>query len=367
MKRILILNEIGSCNIGDAAIARGINDAVSTECDNVKIDNYYLQRGCFFDNYKPSHLSSQSAKTVSLPVPLFIYHFAWSARYLYRVIKDIRRIKVASMAIFGGGGLIMNNRLQFPTSMLIFSLIFRLLKIPYAISGVSLSGEIYGLSKLLFRYVFSGAFHIDIRDPISLSKFEKIFNINAKLGADYAFAISLNKKCSTKDTVDFDVLLNISSAIEQRQKYSAMIIRFLSENPSLKVLIATTGEHSDRQFATELHRAHLSTSHTIAFPDDFMEFIALARRSRFVLASRLHAGILGLLSGTKTSIIDVGYKQTGFFQGINLANNVVDASSTATIDLIEKMSSVNDTVVNDQLTIIRLRMAEIQNDKYSDC
>jgi len=204
--KILTVNEICSNNIGDQAIGAGLNLAIQHVFGlGTEIYNFSLQKGSF-----PSVAPVRKAKTAEsdsgdLKVSI-ARHSLWSFRYLYRLLFAMKTISKVDLVIVGGGSLVMNNKLQFPTALYICGLLFNIFNKPYAVSGVSMSGEINGVAHVLFARFLKGAIHVDMRDPISREKGRLLFSLEIAQGSDYAFLLDYDAPSRVKNTSQLDFL-----------------------------------------------------------------------------------------------------------------------------------------------------------------
>jgi polysaccharide pyruvyl transferase WcaK-like protein len=326
---VLTLNEICSTNIGDQAIAEGLNNAIyDVFGPDTKILNFCLQRGKMHSNTIPSK-NGHTGKTEPALDATFLYHLAWTLRYIFRLAFAIPKFLKTDLAIFGGGGIIMNNRLQFPTALFLCGLLLKTLRIPYAVTGVSMSGELDELSKYLFKRFLHGALQVDVRDPVSSHKMALELNVHPSEGADYAFCLPAPSDEISIDDDTFEYLLNISSSVENKAEYARWIQDFISFNSDKSVAIVTTGVESDIRLAEDIVLHHPSKHLSIFHPVTYSQYCKLATASRLVIASRLHSGILAITSKSATMILDVGFKQRGFFKAIGLPNLVIKVKHLA--------------------------------------
>lgn len=322
---ILTYNEYLSCNVGDNAINEGLNEAIKDVFGaDAEIYSIGLQNGLSGERsaQKNIDISDKVSDSIHKKTNIF-YHAAWTIRYIFRLLLSLKKVRRASLAIVGGGGILMNNNYQFPTALFINSVIFRLFKIPYCLTGVSFSGELNFISKLMFSYFFHGACHVDVRDPGSKKRMLVDFELEVEQGADYAFCNSVNFKAKK----EYDLMLNISSAVKNTLEYRCGVFKLLEKVKDKRILVLTTGDPGDEKLAKSLiSDAGLGGIEFVA-AKQFSDVIRCAKMSRRVIATRLHAGILSLLSGVPTSVINIGDKQVDFFVGIGLEGNVIDISS----------------------------------------
>ncbi|SDH36319.1 MULTISPECIES: polysaccharide pyruvyl transferase family protein [unclassified Duganella] len=324
VKNILVINESLSHNIGDRAIAGGLTAAINAVSGGqAKVHKFWLQKGIAVDDAALAVPAAGAGKSDSMSMQAsYLYHTAWTGRYLLRLLRALGRIKQMDLAVFGGGSLIMDNRLQFPTAMYLLGLVLNRYKIPYAVSGVSLSGEISGPAAWLFRRFLAGACHVDMRDPISREKAQAQFGVHVAPGSDYAFCLPALPAPSPAP--EYDLLLNVTSAVSERAAYRDFLQRMLSAFQDKKILLATTGDVGDELLTAELYAEYQRDGLQVCYAKSYAEYCSAVARARQVVASRLHSGILAVAMATPTSIVNVGYKQKGFFKGIGLERCVVD-------------------------------------------
>lgn len=324
VKNLLVINETLSHNVGDRAIAGGLTAAINAVSGGkAQVHKFWLQKGIAVDDAALAVPAAGAGKSDSMSMQAnYLYHAAWTGRYLLRLARALGYLKRMDLAVFGGGSLIMDNRLQFPTAMYLLGLVLKLYRIPYAVSGVSLSGEIRGPAAWLFRRFLAGACHVDMRDPISRDKAQAQFGVNVALGSDYAFCLPALPAAAPAPAYDY--LLNITSSVSDRAAYRDFLQRFLGAFQDQRILLATTGDVGDEVLAAELYAQFQRDGLQVCYAKSYAEYCTAVAGVRQVIASRLHSGILAVAMRTPTIILNVGYKQKGFFKGVGLEHCVVD-------------------------------------------
>lgn len=329
--KILTINEISSKNIGDQAIGIGLNVAIKEIFGPAtEIYNFSVQKGQFIESITSSAATKVRSDSGNLDVSV-IYHFIWTLRYIFRLLFAIPTFSKIDFAIVGGGSLIMNNKLQFPTALFLCGSLLRFLGKPYAVSGVSMSGEVDGVARHLFQRFLKGALHVDMRDPISINKAQDLFSINVHTGSDYAFALNEIQPIKQVVIKEFKILLNISASVKNMNSYLTLIRKIIGTNDCDRVALITTGDVGDIALTTSIaNEFHLPASN-IFHADSCYDFCRVAQKADVVIGSRLHAAILAIFSKSRTLIMDVGYKQKGFFMGLGLDKNIIDYTNNADI------------------------------------
>lgn len=322
--RILVINEGDSPNIGDQAINIAVKEALNKKFERgLLVENLSLQKGKLLSATE----ADENKKLSDSEIPSFsyIYHFLWICRYLFRALKNINIYRKSDLAIIGGGGIVMDNRLQFPTAIYINSLILKFFNIPFHVMGVSVSDTMSPTAYQLIKKSFLMARSIALRDDISNAALVNRGIRGGNVIGD--FAVCLFNGYGSNVTKDYYLAINVSTSVEDNIKYLKCIKETIRTNNDKRVCLLTTGDIGDEQLADKIKEEMGSYNIDVVKAKSPDEYTEVCGKSEFVIATRLHGGILSLLVNHKTVIVNVGKKQSGFFNSLGISNHIFNLES----------------------------------------
>lgn len=114
MKKILIINEYNSLNIGDQAIAFGMRNLIKDVLGDEVIVEFLGLENCKLnkpvalakDNLEQKEKNNLMKWLKSIRLLSGIHVVLWAVRYLFRIFNCRNEIKKSDVIIIGGGGLL---------------------------------------------------------------------------------------------------------------------------------------------------------------------------------------------------------------------------------------------------------------------
>lgn len=369
MKKILIINEYNSLNIGDQAIAFGmrnlIKDVLGDEVivELLGLENCKLNKPVALakDNLEQKEKNNLMKWLKSIRLFSRIHVVLWAVRYLFRIFNCRNEIKKSDVIIIGGGGIIMNNDFHFPIAIRFISSLCRFYGKSYGFSGVSIGGEI---NKTMIRFLSSSikkASFFHVRDPISKKEIEEKFSRQVQLFSDFAFYGDYLFADHNENIKNKKVAVNISGYLAGYTRQECVeykesmlkLIKFLTKD--YNVILVSTGWPDDNIAIRELYDL-LDPSEVekcrCAFPVDLNEYIREINKVVCVIATRLHASIIATASLVPSIVIGTGKKQVGFVSGIGMSDFLLERHKINDIDCVLKMLNKISSENNDLLGVV---------------
>lgn len=315
---VSVFNEANSKNIGDMAINAGLisclKELIGEDC--LEINSYGLQSALPIKN----ELSEHEQKEKKYNINPYLYHLLWSARYIYRISKIISKIKKSNLILLGGGGIFMDNKMQFSTATFFISCLAKFFGVKIYCVGVSANKRHSFLSNFLFRRSVNMMNGIFVRDAGSGVIIKNEFSAICDISGDFAFYVDFCKRHKKNNKV----LININgAAIIDRVKYFEKIREIINFYGQQRCELVTTGEKEDFVLS-DIFLQQTGFSIKINHFRRYIDYVEFVAGAELVVASRLHAAILSIVAKTKVAIINVGEKQKNFFIAIGLENNILE-------------------------------------------
>lgn len=389
----LVFSEIFSTNLGDSAIAEGLKVSLQGKKRNyIALD---FSSGAMKKNVRKSNHShdkkNQDKKKIVQVIkknPL-IYKSINSARISSRYLINFKTVnenfKKADVVIIGGGALLQDNAMTFPTSLLAIRLFNLVHKKKLLVLGCSVGDEFSFLGKFFINFFLKNCADIYLRDPNSVNNISKNFGINAKLIPDHALRLELmtsnDKKCNNENIICGVNILNFSAHGRSSQKdfqenytnfFDTLITQMLNNSEFQKVILFTTGDSNDKEMLEKIYNKHAKNNENkieIYIPDTYTNLISFMSSLDVLFNSRLHASILGLVSETPTLSVIWDKKVEGFYRLSNLNNKVFTANpSNAELAVLETIKSSKEKqlyvdIKNNLVENHKRIMGNILNDK----
>lgn len=327
-KKVLLVNEGYSDNLGDQAIKLATEDLLS--------------------HFKLTSVFEDLTRTSSLPEPLirgtpkykkkrlrFISYFAWIFRNFRRVFKAT--VVDFDFAIIGGGQLILSNS-YFPIAFFTWVFFLKLFNKKIVVFSVGVAERFNSLDHFLFSFALKMADSIFVRDLESQLKLINNFGIsNVKIMPDVAYylkerSVLNNKINSTKaivGIVDYEVYaryvdeLKIELLTEADYMYSwSNIISELSRHYEQVGLVYTTSTdyHQSQRFYDYLKENHIQGKIQLESIASLENFIEILKESDLIVSGRMHGLILGQVFNCKIRPWVISLKIHNFIDEFNKSN-----------------------------------------------
>ncbi|MCU0390267.1 MAG: polysaccharide pyruvyl transferase family protein [Thermoflexibacter sp.] len=255
-------------------------------------------------------------------------------RYLRRLTKSCSHI------IVGGGALLEDLHLYFPTALYFLNKVATN-KSVYCL-GCSTNDKTMSILGKSLMYNFIHKANLWVRDINSQWFIQKYFKKQAGIFGDFALNIDNDaKKDFTSLPIPLAVnLMKYSGEHEVYQndyeEFMKVFLANIAQNPIFKITIFTTGSKSDDGIAKKLAEEF---GLALCQPNDIDEFSKLLENSSIVVSSRLHAAIMAFSANCYVVGIGIQQKTISFFEFLGIREFCIeDFSSSSAHTLVEKVN-----------------------------
>ncbi|EJL6394805.1 polysaccharide pyruvyl transferase family protein [Vibrio navarrensis] len=341
--RILIINESLGHNLGDHAIQLGLSNFIREKFEydvvqlgfpsrnGVRNNQLVFKRKLFFTN-------------ALHPLRLFLFSIC-------RIPLLIKAISKSDKVVIGGGSLLINNKLTFPISLAIITLICRIQKKEFIFLGISSRRENSKFANFLLRNTIKYSSEIYCRDIKSISVLDECYNVSSSWIPD--LALNIERKTGLALTGN-SIAINIMgrqahgffSSSANLDKYRRWLEHLIQDSLSLgyKVNLFTTGESSDNLLMVSIVNFFGNEKVTGNSFDSLDKLIKFVDKFDIVVGTRLHSAIIPLARGSKVACFNWDSKVSGFFKTIGNENSLLNDTDTSIEKLIGRSRSLDDSV-----------------------
>lgn len=366
VKRITVIGEVDSQNIGDQAIYYSLSNILKRKGFDVVGVNLSYSSG----QSKRKSISIESSEKKGKRIHKYLYSnftlytkvvnlivFTISMRKKYNRLKST--LKGSYKVVIGGGQLLQNNNLSFPLDLWLVSIVLNSLEIKYSIVGCGVGVKRWDfISKWLVSRLLKGKNieNIYVRDQESINILQKVFDLKAQFIPDPAVSVSeFVDKIQAKERI---IGLGIMSANTLKRnknmlEYSSedfieywieAYLRLNKEYPENRIELFTTGDYSDYLFANLIQKLleerYSTVVNLVKPPTTVKEFISSIQKYEFVLSMRLHSHIIAYSLGIPSYGIIWEDKVKGFSKYAGIQDRFSDKLElNSTLDVIKRTKS----------------------------
>ncbi|HEL1949137.1 TPA: polysaccharide pyruvyl transferase family protein [Streptococcus suis] len=317
MKRILLINQFNSDNLGDKLLSNMISEYLEKKNFTVDKVGYALEKEQQIVYNDTQKLSSYRA--FKNRVPNFIKFHLQFKRNLKRMVSRIDLTNYSGIII--GGGQLIKHKTVFSYCFRFWSGIAQKNNIPLFIYGVGVDS---GLSEKEIKRYSKGidyASFINCRDLESKELFRELFHVDAVITPDVAFGLSVNRIEKEKLMIvmpyNFETAKYSFDYEMTEEDYYADLFAKVKEY-SLKnykiVLSSTTTSDARTSLSFKVYLEKRGIEAVIYEAKAIDDLIQLFSRSEIILTGRMHAMIMGLCTDNKIIPILVSDKIRVFEQ-----------------------------------------------------
>lgn len=307
-KKVLIINECFSDNVGDQAIAEGLN-CVFSEC-GYDISNVGFSAARLAGESVHADISKYGVgfkRFLSKSIALR------SLRWLFLNVRRVIRVSAEKreFVVIGGGQLIMEKS-NFAIAMFAWVFFLKIFRHKIYLVSVGVGEGFNILEKVLYFLSFKMVDRVYLREISGIQRLRVLFNTNAYYSPDAAYAlpvaqVDLNDRlrvaiCITSYDIYQRHAIEFGSSVLSRAKYweewMRLIECYASDNKELRFLWTT--ESDKKETADFLNNVTLTCPYTV-----FEENLSLASvldellLVEKVISGRMHGLILGHICGAK--------------------------------------------------------------------
>lgn len=316
MKKVLIINEGYSNNLGDQAINQSIINFFESKgyltfflfFSNPSIETLPNYKYIFDDGFKVK------PKSIISKLKSYFLFFYWFIKYKKTIINSLRK-DAFDIVIIGGGQLIISSGSFALSSFSIVLywhslLIKKYSKAKLYMIGVGVSKSFNIFEVFLFSKSLNRVNKVWVRDSFSKKIIKEIYNKEAELIPDIAFYSKTNEFIIKKEKKDL-ALIGITNYNEVYSRYNAT--KEYSKNDYFKELLAVVQKYKAKNcqvklFYTTIPDAQECRIFKIFLEDKFNIKVDICKienidnlivsfdLAKYVYSGRMHALILGMKS-----------------------------------------------------------------------
>lgn len=307
-KKVLIINECFSDNVGDQAIARGLK-SVFTEGGYEVCNVGFSAARSAGSGARVGMPSYRVGLRRFLSNSIALKSIRWFFLNINRVIRV--SVKKQDFVVIGGGQLVM-ERSNFAVAMFVWIFFLKLFKNKVYLVSVGIGESFNFFEKWLYSLSFKMVEGIYLREASGLERLKRLFNVQAQYSPDAAYALpviqaGLNERlrvavCVTDYYIYERHAAEFGNPILSREKYWEEWARFIASyaggNRELRFLWTT--ESDKKETIDFLKNIHLTCSYSIFEKDlSLATVIDELVLSESVISGRMHGLILGHICGAK--------------------------------------------------------------------
>lgn len=309
LKKVLLINEGYSDNLGDQAIKYSIQKMLERKNVQVNFQDFTRLKQEEFDyqdtvsSEKYRDMNMKKRKNFFLKMKFFLSMVKWTINSVKRSILEIKGGNY-DLIIIGGGQLILSNK-KFPLSMFIWVItakIFSRAKIK--LFGVGAGSDFSFFEKLLYRYSFKFMDEVYLRDAASIEYIQKNFKITSKYVPDPVFAISNFHELKMKKSkrvligiVDFKVFKRYNNNQISEEKYieywEDRVKEFQNDGYDVKLFFTTIADRQQTIKFQQKIKEETGIDLEILISANLFELLDSISTSSVIISARMHALIIG--------------------------------------------------------------------------
>jgi polysaccharide pyruvyl transferase WcaK-like protein len=304
MKRVLIINQGKSENLGDKAINISLEELFKAHgflVDTAGYSQTYEQNMSKMNINRNTGLRSLIKKYTPIPI-------VWLLKYRSMInneFKHTSRSKSYDLVVIGGGQLIKTKCVFVYALMTWINILKKEMNCPIMLLGVGADNNYSALEKLIYKKVISKMDEIYVRDNKSKLIFSEVFQQDSKLIPDVVFsyhkffpAQTTDKKLFTVMVYDYNTLKNHFGTKHSKQDYYSEWKNLILDNvrDGMDIVLAYTAigdKYETMNFASYL-RNNSELNFEVAGTDDLDSLVNVLQRTEILLTGRMHGMILGI-------------------------------------------------------------------------
>ena len=305
MKKILLINQGHTPNIGDQAIAMSMaawGKKNGYDCDVMPFwDEKSVFQNVFLGKY---------AKYIKkIPGLLDLFTKRW--------IRELLNKKTYDAAVIGGGELFCNHR-GFNSAFGSWVSFLHKRQTDIYVYGVSGDENMPKILLLRNKRALKACKYVGVRDCYSKDVFERNYQVNVQLFPDIVFSnrdLCLDPSADKRGIVCIPipniVFPSANLEVVNQSEYESYLVRLIEEKrvEDEKVFFSTTEQRDEKQVEQICRNINEKYNKDYVYVQyqDVQSFCKLVSDTRLVISARMHAMILGLLN--KCEIEPIPFKK----------------------------------------------------------
>lgn len=321
MKKILVVNQFNSDNLGDKLL----NDML---CKNLKKMGFQVSNQGFAQQieqpliYKTSKsLKDQMVSMIKKGLPVGL---KFKLNYKRKLKRCFRQIQTQTFdALLVGGGQLLKHNSVFIYCLKAWIDKAEQLGIPVIIYGVGVDSSLSRKEIVHYKEAIQKARYICCRDIKSANLFKAFFDLDVAVAPDIAFTLNINMRKQKRNTIMVQPYHYLTAqkhfgTYSNKKEYYISLTRILSEkcreNPDSQIVLTATT--SVDAFECEEFRKYLQSTKykdiKIIQIQQYSDLIDLLCYSNTIITGRMHAMIMGMICGTQVEPILISDKIKDF-------------------------------------------------------
>lgn len=361
MKKVLIINEGGTVNLGDKAINKVITEKVKESNKEVCFGHYSAPSNTNLVPQKMSYSLPSLKKKVMLKIFFTLNKYTLNViAYLLWIKRNKKAVKsiVATprlyYGIIGGGQLLKSNG-SFPIALYYWAKMMSMNNIPYSIYGVGVSDDMDVLSKYLIKRAIRNSDKTYVREHYSKEVLLNYkVNKEIKIIPDVAFAYSdiQEPKEAKKQLLVMPASYEyVYKAYNEGKTYDAYIkdwvdqsLKYMESIDVDQVVISYSTISQDRSTAYAVYQKMKMKFDNVEFRDvsSLFEFIDLINISSATYSARMHPLIIAASYGRTVYTSRISKKLEVF------EDQLINHKSFDIDSIRAKISKSIDEMINDE-------------------
>lgn len=341
MKKVLIVNQGLSANIGDKAILLALTKYFGSRGYQVSIQGFthYYETKIDDIDYK------QYRQTRKFDLPILL---KWNLKAKTNLEKKLSEITDKYDLLIIGGGQLIKSRCYFPFALEKWINTGRSIAKNIFLVGVGLDPSFTMLEKRKIKNSLKLVDGIFVRDSRSRIRLKKIFDFDSELIPDVAFILKkyikfANYTRSGTVIMPFDYYTyryhfkNKKSRTEYDAYWIDMIKEHAAANEDIKLMYTTIEDKRECFRIFDLLPKYLQDVVTIVEVNTVEEIVFEFLKTKNIYSARMHALILGLVAGTTVHSINFSDKLEAFEKEFILSSENADDYADKVIGLLDSL------------------------------
>ncbi len=339
MKSVLLVNQGLSANLGDKAILFSLRNYF--ESKNYKVDisgfTHYVESNLEIDGWE----NYTQKRALDIPIAL-----KWRIKAKHRLESEISKINKHYDYLVIGGGQLIKSRCYFPYAMSSWIDMSCGIADKRMLIGVGADESFSTAETMVYKRVLSKFDEIIVRDSFSKNVLKDTFGANSVLAPDVAFLLyfyfrSVKKENNCSIVMPFDYRTyryHFQHDIcyeTYMKKWADIIEEELNNYKNVRLMYTTIEDKREcfqvyKRLGDAKNRVKVQPAHSL---DGFMNELFNADH---IISGRMHALILGMISGCRVDAFYVSKKIESFVEEYLL--NSFDVESYA-IQIKQRLDS----------------------------
>lgn len=333
IKKVLIINEGFSSNLGDQAIKKSMESLFSSigfNTDFCYFTDPGVQQLPQYDYVKTkTSLAQGGVKDTIKNLGASFFSFFIYYRYYLNLKKQIRLClsnQQYDIVVIGGGQLVNSSKSQrisfFAIALYAWAKAIKKMLIPFYIAGVGAAGNFYSFEKHLYKNALQAAKDIWVRDVFSQQSILKNFKLQTHLIPDVAF---FNSQPGSQFEKDNTALVGIYGYEEYKKSFGIagldkdayyanwkkIIDRYTNSGQQVSLFYTTETDAAETYcFQQYLQKQHISLP--VAAITGLQDLNKLFENAGYVYSARMHALILAYKKGCHVEAYEISQKLKSF-------------------------------------------------------